>query len=108
MCNLGILAKKDKINKVYGKKLSKKAIKEGAGETKPAPTLKSESRHEVVGKAEATEEAPADAVETETDPEETAEVESAESEKEKTPEAPVEEKASETKTAPEAQNLNIF
>jgi len=30
MCNLGVLDKKDKINKVYGKKLSKKAMKEGA------------------------------------------------------------------------------
>lgn len=29
MCDLGILDKKDKINKVYGKKLTKKAIKAG-------------------------------------------------------------------------------
>ena len=35
MCDLGVLDKKEKLNKVYGKKLSKKAIKEG-GETEPA------------------------------------------------------------------------
>ncbi len=38
MCDLGILAKKEKVNKVYGKKLSKKAIKEGPKEEKPAET----------------------------------------------------------------------
>lgn len=48
MCDLDILNKKDKIKKIFGKKLSKKATKEGAGET--APTLQSESRHKVVGK----------------------------------------------------------
>ncbi|MCL5410992.1 MAG: 30S ribosomal protein S16 [Patescibacteria group bacterium] len=77
MCDLGILAKKDKVNKVFGKKLSKKAIKEGAGETKPETA------------AEATEEVPA-AVEKEAAPEETTEVESAESEKEETIETPEE------------------
>lgn len=35
MCDLGILDKKDKINKVYGKKTSKKAAKEGGDSTEP-------------------------------------------------------------------------
>jgi len=80
MCDLGILAKKDKINKVFGKKLSKKAIKEGPVEAKPETV------------AEATEEASAEAVETEATPEsaKAEEVESAEPEKEETAETPEE------------------
>lgn len=38
MCDLGILNKKDKVNKVYGKKLTKKQIKEGAGKEGEAKT----------------------------------------------------------------------
>jgi len=86
MVNLGILAKEKKINKIYGKKLSKKAIKEGpiqntdnskAGEeteTKTADIVHTESdkpAKEVVEPeaAESTEEepAPADEVTKETE-----------------------------------------
>jgi len=45
MCDLGILDKKDKVQKVYGKKLSKKAIKEGPKE-QPKEEAKEEAAAE--------------------------------------------------------------
>jgi len=89
MCDLEILPKKEKANKVYGKKLSKKAIKEGGDkkveapiaeatdaeaetsesvepEAPAAPTSEeSESRPESVGKEIATEEPAAEVSESE-------------------------------------------
>lgn len=42
MCDLGILAKKEKVNKVFGKKLSKKAIKAGPVEEKAETAVETE------------------------------------------------------------------
>ena len=76
MCDLGILDKKAKVNKVFGKKLSKKAIKEGPKEEAP----KAEETTEVAEEPQTSEEAPADtteevAAEPEAQPEEPAEEE---------------------------------
>ena len=45
MCDLGILNKKEKVNKVYGKKFTKKALKEGADKK---PEIKEEVKSEEV------------------------------------------------------------
>jgi len=95
MCDLGILAKKEKINKVFGKKLSKKAIKAGPVEEKPEEE-----------KAEATEEATVEekaeeTVETPAEEAATPEVESAEETTEA--EEPTEEVASKTETTEESK-----
>lgn len=55
MCDLGILPKKDKINKVYGKKFSKKAIK--AGDDKKVDAPKAEDAAETETATESTPEA---------------------------------------------------
>jgi len=69
MCNLGILDKKDKVNKVFGKKFSKKAIKEGADKKPEVASVAEEKSEEKVEveTAEVSEETP-----TETAIEETA------------------------------------
>lgn len=51
MCNLGILDKKDKIKKVFGKKLSKKAIKAGPKKEKPAAVEETEETTKAVEEA---------------------------------------------------------
>ena len=63
MCDLEILPKKDKINKEYKKKFSKKAIKEGLDKVTETPEAKSEetAEAEVVETPEAEAEKPAEA-----------------------------------------------
>lgn len=88
MCDLGILDKKSKVNKIYGKKHTKKAIKEGV-DSKPE-AIKTEDTEEVTaGKEEITE------IETDTSnnsPEGKSE------EKVETPETPEEETEGKTET----------
>lgn len=59
MCDLGILDKKEKAQKVYGKEMTKKAIKEG-GEKKPEMAKTEEAAEETEAPAteEVTEETP--------------------------------------------------
>jgi small subunit ribosomal protein S16 len=92
MCDLGILAKKEKVNKVFGKKLTKKAIKEGPKEEKPAET--GEVAEEVVAAEEVAAETPAEESASETPETEVAETPEVETE------APAEEIAEE-QSAPE-------
>jgi len=62
MCNLGILDKKDKVNKVFGKKFSKKDIKEGKDKEPETPAAEEKAEAEVV---ETSEEAPSETTEEE-------------------------------------------
>lgn len=90
MCNLGILDKKERVNKVYGKKLSKKAMKEGGEEgEKKAAVAEGVVEGEAV--AEGTTEEP------------TAEAEAAETTDEPAAEAPAEETPEVTGEAPIAE-----
>lgn len=75
MCDLGILNKKEKANKVYGKKFTKKQIKEG---TDKKEEVKAESTEAV----EAAEEKPAES-EVEGEPKESAAEEKSETEEAK-------------------------
>jgi len=63
MCNLGILDEKDKVNKVFGKKFSKKDIKEGKDKEPETPVVAEEKvETETV---ETSEEAPVETTEEE-------------------------------------------
>ncbi|MFA4995543.1 MAG: 30S ribosomal protein S16 [Patescibacteria group bacterium] len=72
MCDLGILNKKDKVNKVFGKKFSKKDIKEGKDKEPETPAAVEEKTE-----TKEVEEAPVETVEEVTAEEETPEKEEA-------------------------------
>lgn len=63
MCDLGILNKKDKVNKVFGKKFSKKDIKEGKDKEPETPAVAEEKTETET--VETSEESPAETTEVE-------------------------------------------